>query len=105
MEINWRDEIPPDPNNKHKEDNMTQMATQEGIHGYLVARYGPLMTIEEVAELLRRSPKSLATSLTMQSRRDDPWLAQLRGAKVRIGRRRLFRADLVAALIDQGAGK
>lgn len=79
----------------------TQMITHTNTktHEYLVGRFGPLLQLEEVADLLRRSPRAIATALTSRGRQ-DPWLVQLRGAVRRIGRRRLFSAEGVAALID-----
>ncbi len=74
--------------------------TTRDTQGYLIDKFGPLLTLEEVADLLRRSPKALATSLTLRTRRDHPYIACLRSAIVRIGRRRLFRAADIAAIID-----
>jgi hypothetical protein len=74
--------------------DMTQ--TQE----YLIDRYGPLMSIRQVAELLHRAPTSLAAQLTTRARQKDPWIKHLREASVKIGRRRLFRSMAIADLAD-----
>jgi hypothetical protein len=74
------------------------MSAHTSTTAYLTDRYGPLLTLTDVAGLLRRSSK--AVEVAMYSRRDDDWVRTLRAASVRIGRRRLFRATGVAALID-----
>lgn len=68
------------------------MTTEEII----VKRYGPLLTLDDLAELLRRSPNGLRVSLLSQSE----FALQWNKTKKKIGRRVYFRAGLVAVLID-----
>lgn len=65
----------------------------------LIATYGPLMTIGDLATLLRRSPEGLR--FTMRGRSD--LARKLADARVRVGRRIHFHTDSIAALIDVGA--
>ncbi|HCF2284633.1 DNA-binding protein [Pseudomonas aeruginosa] len=61
----------------------------------IVSRFGPLLTIEQLAELLHRPAKSLSVSLG----RPGPLSDKLNTARVKIGRKVYFRAsDLAAAL-------
>jgi len=64
----------------------------------LIERHGPLMTIGAVAEILSRSPEGLRFTM----RGASPLAQALRAARVRIGRRVLFRTAGVAELIDRG---
>ncbi|MCG7896474.1 MAG: helix-turn-helix domain-containing protein [Candidatus Thiodiazotropha taylori] len=62
----------------------------------LIDRYGPLLTLSDVAEILRRSPDGLRVSLTRKNDVSD----KLNTAKKKIGRRVYFRVSAVAELID-----
>lgn len=64
----------------------------------LIERHGPLMTIGAVAEILSRSPEGLRFTM----RGVSPLARALRAARVKIGRRILFRTAAVAELIDRG---
>lgn len=81
------------------ENGTSQSSVSNDIKNYLVEQYGPLLQIEEVAEVLRRKPKAIASALTSKSRQ-EVWVHKLREATVKIGRRRLFSAAGVASLID-----
>lgn len=64
----------------------------------LIERYGVLLTYAQLAEVLgRRSADGLRISL---SRPHDEWLRRINDAKVRFGRRVMFRSSDIAQLID-----
>ena len=65
----------------------------------LVEKYGPLMTLLQVAELLDRSPEGLRITI----RGSNALGRQLMLARVKIGRRVHFKAGLIARLIDCGS--
>lgn len=69
---------------------------------YLLHKYGPLMTLVDLAEVLRRSEDGLRVSLP----RRDPLYSALRAARARLGRRTYFRTVTIAVvlsdLIDEG---
>ena len=65
----------------------------------LVEKYGPLMTLLQVAELLDRSPEGLRITI----RGNNALGRQLAMARVKIGRRVHFKAGLIARLIDCGS--
>lgn len=62
----------------------------------LIERYGPLLTIAQLAELLHRSKDGLRLTLRGQSTLANV----LTEARVRIGRRVHFRAGVVAKILD-----
>lgn len=62
----------------------------------LVARFGPLLTRTQVAELLDRS----AEGLRLTERGDSDLGRKLRAARVKIGRRVHFRVSSIALLLD-----
>ena len=62
----------------------------------LVDRYGPLLTLVQVAELLDRSPEGLRITI----RGSNALGRQLTLARVKIGRRVHFRVNAIAALVD-----
>lgn len=68
------------------------MTTEE----VLIGKYGPLLTLAEVAKLLDRSPDGLRVTI----RTDNDLGRHLMGARVKIGRRLHFKASSVAALLD-----
>lgn len=71
------------------------MTTEE----QLIKKYGPLLSLAELSELLKRSPDGLRISLSGQSEFATRWSA----AKRKVGRRVYFRASDVATLIDTPA--
>ncbi|WP_428622201.1 helix-turn-helix domain-containing protein [Sedimenticola sp.] len=62
----------------------------------LNARYGPLLTLSEVAEILKRSPDGLRVSLGRKNELSE----KLNPARKKIGRRVYFRVSAVAELIE-----
>jgi len=68
------------------------MTTEE----VLIGKYGPLLTLVEVAKLLDRSPDGLRVTIRTSNELGRHLLA----ARVKIGRRLHFRASSVAALLD-----
>ncbi|HBX37376.1 MAG TPA: plasmid-related protein [Pseudohongiella sp.] len=69
------------------------MTTEE----QLLDRYGPLLSLTELSELLKRSPDGLRIALRSQTEFAQKWNA----AKRKGGRRVYFRASDVAELIDE----
>ena len=62
----------------------------------LIERYGPYLTLEQLADLLHREPQSLRTSLRLQSHA----LAPLARMRRKVGRRMYFRAVDVASFME-----
>jgi hypothetical protein len=63
----------------------------------LTAKWGVLMNYEALAQVMGRSPDGLRLSLT---RGQSDWAREVNRAKIKIGRRVLFRTEQIAALID-----
>nr|WP_233175888.1 hypothetical protein [Dyella sp. ASV24] len=73
----------------------------------LIERFGELMTYEQLADLLKRSPAGLRISV---GQRDSDFSTALRAARIKLGRRVYFRSSQIAALIspeldESGAGQ
>lgn len=66
------------------------------IESSLIKHYGPLLTLFEVAKILKRSPDGLRTSLN----RDNEVSRKLNPAKKKIGKRVYFPASAIAELIN-----
>ena len=66
------------------------------IERSLFDRYGPLLTLSNVAEVLNRSPDGLRVSLG----RNNELSEKLNPAKKKIGRRIYFQVSAVAELIQ-----
>ena len=62
----------------------------------LVNKYGVLLSLETTAQLLNRSKDGLRVSLSRQSDIAE----QLNKAKVKLGRRVLFKTAVLAEIID-----
>lgn len=62
----------------------------------LIDRYGPYLTLEQLADLLHREPQSLRTSLRQESNA----LAPLAKARRKVGRRMYFKAADVADFME-----
>ena len=60
-------------------------------------RYGPLLSLTDLSDLLKRSPDGLRISLRSQSEFANKW----NSAKRKVGRRVYFKASDVAELIDE----
>ena len=69
------------------------MTTEE----QLIERYGILLSIADLSDVLKRSPDGLRLSL----RSDTAFAHKWNSARVKIGRRVYFRASDIARLIDQ----
>jgi len=69
------------------------MTTEE----QLLKRYGPLLSLTDLSDLLKRSPDGLRISLRSQSEFANKW----NSAKRKVGRRVYFKASDVAGLIDE----
>ena len=66
----------------------------KSIEELLFDRYGPLLSLNHLAEVLHRSPDGLRIALHEGSE----YAAQLNAAKIRVGRRVYFRTPDVAQL-------
>lgn len=66
----------------------------------LVDATKPLLTLEELAHLLDRTPKGLSDTL----HGNTPLGVALRAIRVKLGRRVYFRRDRLQELIDQATG-
>lgn len=64
---------------------------------HLLEKYGPLMTIEQLAKVLSRKGSGLRGVLQKPT---EPWMFELNRVKRRIGRRIYFPTDAVAALLN-----
>lgn len=65
------------------------------IEEALIAKYGPLLTIVELATELDRSPQGLRISL----RTKEEWARKVNAAKLRLGRRVYFRTSEISQLL------
>lgn len=65
------------------------------IEQTLLDRYGPLMSVAQLAKMLDRSPEGLRIGLRTRA----PWAAEINAARLRIGRRVYFRTPDIAAII------
>jgi hypothetical protein len=68
-------------------------------HEYLLAHYGPLLTIKHLAEVMHTSPNGVRMAI---ARKRQPLAVALSNARRQLGRRVYFEARLVADVIDQG---
>ena len=62
----------------------------------LLSKYGPLLTLCQLAELLDRSPQGLRISLNSNT----PLSRFLKPRRLKIGRRVYFRSNHIAELLD-----
>ncbi|WP_245785301.1 hypothetical protein [Paracidovorax wautersii] len=62
----------------------------------MLTKYGPTLTLDELAEVLKRRPGGVRSAL---STRSEPWAIELSQHKVYVGRRVHFPADVVADLL------
>ncbi len=70
------------------------MATTEDV---LLKRYGVLLSLKDCSELLGRSPEGLRVTLHS----DGELSRKLQAAKVKLGRRILFKATELARMLDE----
>ncbi len=64
---------------------------------YLLAHYGPLLTLKHVAEVMHTTPNGVRMAI---ARKQQPLAIGLSNARQRLGRRVYFEARRVAAVID-----
>ncbi|MBD3812850.1 MAG: hypothetical protein IE917_11615 [Betaproteobacteria bacterium] len=62
----------------------------------MLQKYGPTLTLEELAEVLKRKPGGLRAALSLRS---ESWAIGLNNRKVYVGRRVHFPAEAVAELL------
>ena len=67
------------------------------IEETLLQRYGPLLSISQLATVLDRSPDGLRISL----RSSNEWSARLNTTRLKIGRRVYFRTSQVAQMFSE----
>lgn len=72
------------------------MTIEEKMLEIMVEKYGPLMDVETLATILRRSPESLR----MFVRSESKLALELRGAKKKMGRRIYFRTIEIARIFS-----
>jgi hypothetical protein len=87
--IDWGNHMEPD-------DMKQQVATR------LRQKHGELLTMAETADALKRTADSLKVIFSSSTRRNQYWVQRLIKGRIRIGRRVLFHADAVAAVIVFG---
>lgn len=66
------------------------------IEDTLLDRFGPLLSLPQLANVLDRSPDGLRISL----RSNNPWAKEINQAKLKVGRRVYFRTSQIAELLD-----
>jgi hypothetical protein len=64
---------------------------------FLQARYGAVMTLEQLAQTLSRKPEGLRMTLLNSN---EPWAMSLNASKRYIGRRMYFSTELVAEFLS-----
>lgn len=67
-------------------------------HHYLLAQYGPLLTLKHLAEVMHSTPGGLRMAI---ARKRQPLALALAGTQRRVGRRVYFEARIVADIIDR----
>jgi hypothetical protein len=67
------------------------------IEESLLQRYGPLLSISQLAGVLDRSPDGLRISL----RSSNEWANRLNNSRLKIGRRVYFRTSQVAQMFSE----
>lgn len=88
---------------------MTQVSfadTTDKVLQNLMSQYGPLMTTDEVAAVLRRKPRAIRVAMCDSYSRkvkDSAWADRLRAARVPMGWRVYYSTLAVAELATQGA--
>jgi hypothetical protein len=67
----------------------------------LIQRYGVLLSLRDCAELFCRSAEGLRVTLAG----NNEFANRLRPAKVKIGRRVLFKASVIGQILDEASAK
>ena len=70
-------------------------------HQYLLAHYGPLLTLQHLAKVMHSTPNGVRMAIT---RKRQPFAIALTDARRQFGRRVYFEASRVAEIIDQSIG-
>lgn len=68
------------------------------IEDSLLQRFGPLLSLAQLASVLDRSPDGLRISL----RSSCDWAIEINKARLKIGRRVYFRTSQIAAVLSDG---
>ncbi|UAW98753.1 DNA-binding protein [Halopseudomonas nanhaiensis] len=68
------------------------MTIEDSLHD----RFGPLLSLVQLANILDRSPDGLRISLRSQ----NDWASEINQTKLKIGRRVYFRTSQIAELLD-----
>lgn len=66
------------------------------IEDSLLERFGPLLSLPQLANVLDRSPDGLRISL----RSNNPWATEINKTKLKVGRRLYFRTSQIGGLLD-----
>ncbi|EQB1482441.1 DNA-binding protein [Escherichia coli] len=66
------------------------------IEDALLNRFGPLLSLSQLATILDRSPDGLRISL----RSNNDWANQINSARLKIGRRVYFRTGQIAEILE-----
>lgn len=74
--------------------------TISATYRFLLEKYGPLLTLKHVAEVMHTTPNGVRMAIARQR---QPFAVSLAGARRQLGRRVYFEARGVAAVIDHGA--
>lgn len=74
------------------------MSESKTTENFLLEKYGPLLSLTQLAVLLHRSVDGLRLSL----RQGGELAAKFNPARKKIGRRVYFRTALVAPVLDEG---
>ena len=75
---------------------MVSERTSMTIEEVLVKQYGPLLSMEDLAIILDRSPEGLRISL----RSSGEWVRRINAARLQLGRRVYFRTSEIANVLD-----
>lgn len=67
----------------------------------LVAQFGPTLTYADLASVLKRREGGLRQTLYVGR---APWCHRLIACRIKIGRRSVFKAQLIAEYLDELAG-
>ena len=81
-----------DESGAHIVSERTAMTIEE----VLVRQYGPLLSMEDLAIILDRSPEGLRISL----RSSGEWVSRINATRLRLGRRVYFRTSEIANVLD-----
>jgi len=83
---------------KIKRQKHVLLTADSEIYALLITRHGPLMDIDELAEVMRRTKKSIQSAIS--SRHPELWAQALKDARIHHGRRVFFRTPLVAQILE-----